>query len=84
MLNRKEELVRYETAHEFACWAVCSALNGFIRNGRYAAAGVGASCASGLHTYRAIGVGVMKDTDGGTYFSEKFSRTRRTTCPGPD
>ncbi len=54
------------------------------RNGRYAAAGVVASCASGDHTYRARGVGAMRSTDGETYYSEKYSRTRRTNCAAPD
>lgn len=54
------------------------------RNGRYAGTGVVASCASGEHTYRARGVGAMKSTDGGTYYSEKYSRTRRTTCAAAD
>ena len=55
------------------------------RSGRYAGAGVVASCASGEHTYRAKGVGAMKSTDDGrTYYSEKYSRTRRTNCAAAD
>ena len=54
------------------------------RNGRYAGTRVVASCASGEHTYRARGVGAMKSTDGGTYYSEKLSSTRRTTCAATD
>lgn len=54
------------------------------RNGRYASAGLATSCESGIHTYRAYGVGVMEDTSGDVHYAEKYSSQRRTTCYIPD
>ena len=65
-------------------WNVQGSNDSGWRNGRYAAAGLTASCASGLHTYRPKGVGAMKDTNGNTHYSEKYSGQRRTSCNDPD
>ena len=71
--------------HRFArCWNLQGCSDSGWRNGRYEAAGVVASCASGNHTYRARGVGAMRSTDGGTCYSEKYSRTRRAYSAAQD
>ena len=65
-------------------WNIQGSNDSGWRNGRYAAAGLFASCAGGLHTYRAKGVGAMKNTVGTILYSVKYSGQRRIFCTNPD